>query len=86
MDPLKPLERSVLNAAPDGRPMVGILITEPLEHSVLDVALDSGIAKGDGGPMLGSDRKLTFSEIPYATRNVNLVLGAAVPLPADDVG
>ena len=34
--------------------------------------------------MLGSDRKLTFSEIPYTTRNVNPVLGAAVPLPANN--
>ena len=86
MSQLEPLKRSVLNTAPEGRPMEGILVTDPLEHSVLDVALDSGIAKGDGGPMLGSDRKLTFSEIPYATRNVDLVLGAAVPLPADNVG
>ena len=32
------------------------------------------------------DRKLTFSKIPYATRNDDLVLGVAVPLPADNVG
>ena len=44
--------------------MEGILIMDPLDHSVLYVALDSGIAKGDGGPMLGSDHKLSFSEIP----------------------
>ena len=86
MSQLEPLERSVLSTAPDGRPMEGILITEPLEHSVLDVALDNGIAKGNGEPMLSSDRKLTFLEIPYVTGNVDLVLGAAVPLPADDVG
>ena len=66
--------------------MEGILVLEPLEHSVLDMALDSGLAKGDGGLMLGSDHKLIFSEIPYTTRNDDLVLGAAVPLPADDVG
>ena len=50
------------------------------------MAPDSGLAKGDGGSMLGSDRKQAFSEIPYATRNDDLVLGEAVPLPADNVG
>ena len=82
---LEPLEHSVLNTAMDGRPVEGIPVLEPLEHSVLDMALDSGLVKGDGGPKLGSDRKLTFSEMPHASRNDDLVLGAAVPLPADNV-
>ena len=45
---------------------------EPLEYSVLDTALDGRLMKGDGGPKLGLDSKLTFSG------NDDLVLGAAV--------
>ena len=52
---------------------------EPLEHSVLDVSRHYGITKGNGEPMIGSDRGLTFSEIPDAMRNVDLGLGAAIP-------
>ena len=40
----------------------------------------------DGGPELGPDRKLTFSAMPHEMRNDDLVLGAAVPLPAENVG
>ena len=63
--------------------MEGIPVLEPLEHSVLDMALDSGLMKGDGGPKLGPDHKLTV--IPHATRDDDLVLGVAVPLPAENV-
>ena len=59
---------------------------EPLEHSVLNMALDNGLAQRSSEPMFGSDRGLTFTEIPDAMRNVDLGLGAAVPFPADDVG
>ena len=59
---------------------------ELLEHSVLDTALDGGIKKGDGGPMLGPDRGLTFLNIPDTMGNDDMVLGAAVPFPADNVG
>ena len=83
---LEPLEHSVLNAALNGRPMEGTPVLDSLEYSVLDMALDGGLTKGDGGPKLGLDRKLTFSEIPHATRNDDLVLGAPVPLPAENVG
>ena len=83
---LEPLEHSVLKAALDGRPMERIPVLEPLEHSVLDMVLDRGLMKGDGGPKLGPDRKLTFLEIPHVTRDDDLVLGAAVPLPAESVG
>ena len=58
----------------------------PVLDSVLDMALDGGLTKGDGGPKLDPDRKLTFSEIPHAPRNDDLVLGAPVPLPAENVG
>ena len=50
------------------------------------MALDGGLTKGYGGPKLGPDSKLTFSEIPHATRNDDLVLGAAVPLLAGKCG
>ena len=83
---LEPLEHSVLNAALKGRPMEGTPVLDSLEHSVLDMALDGGLMKGVGGPKLGPDRKLTFSEIPHAMRNDDLVLGAPVPLPAENVG
>ena len=83
---LEPLEHSVLNAALNDRPMVGTPVLDSLEHSVLDMALDGGLTKGDGGPKFGPDRKLTLSEIPHATRNDDLVLGAPVPLPAENVG
>ena len=83
---LEPLEHSVLNAALCDRHMEGTPVQEPLEHSVLDMALDSGLTKGDGGPKLGPERILTFSEISHATRNDDLVLGAAVPLLAENVG
>ena len=82
---LEPLEHSVLNVTLDGRPMMGIPVLEPLEHSVLDMALDSGLMKGDGEPKLGPDHKLTFADIPHSRRDDDLVLGAAVPLPADNV-
>ena len=83
---LELLEHSVLNAALNSRPMEGTPVLDSLEHSVLDMALDGGLTKGDGGPKLGPDRKLTFSEIPHATRNDDLALGASVPLPAENVG
>ena len=57
-----------------------------VEHSVLDMALDNGLAQGSGEPMFGSDCGLTFTEIPDAMKNVDLGLGAAVPFPVDDVG
>ena len=62
----------------------GTPVLDSLVHSVLDMALDGGLTKGDGGPKLGPDRKLAFSEIPHATRNDDLVLGAPVPLPAEN--
>ena len=86
MSQLEPLEHSVLHTALDGRPREGIPVLEPLEHSVLDMALDGGLTKGDGGPKLGPDSKLTLSELPHATMNDDLMLGAPVPLPADNVG
>ena len=49
------------------------------------MALDGGLTKGDGGPQLDPHSKLTFSEVPRATGNDDLVLGAAVPLPAEIV-
>ena len=82
---LEPLEHSVRNVALDDGPLHEMSQLEPLEHSVLDVCLDYGIAKGTGEQMLGSDSGLTFSEIPDAMRNVDLGLGAAVSLPADNV-
>ena len=48
------------------------------------MALDNGLAQGSGEPMFGSDRGLTFTEIPDTKRNVDLGLGAAVPFPAND--
>ena len=66
--------------------MEGISHLEPLEHSVLDMALDGGLTKGDGGLKFGPDLKLTLSEIPHATRTDDLMLGAPVPLPAENVG
>ena len=56
------------------------------DSRVLDVALDGGLAKGDGGLRFGPDRDITLSEIPHTTRNDDLVLGAPVPLPAENVG
>ena len=58
MSNLEPLEHSILDTL-DGRPREGIPVLEPLEHSVLD--MDGGLTKGDGGPKLGPDSKLTFS-------------------------
>ena len=86
MSHLEPLEHLVLNTTLDGQPREGIPVLEQSEHSVLDMALDGELTKGDGGPKLGPDSKLTFSEILRATRNDDLVLGAAVPLPAENVG
>ena len=87
---LDPLEHSGLgvtdNVDVDSRPLEELPHLEPLEHSVLITALDGGLARGDGGPRLGPDRKLTFSKIHRATRNDDLVLGSAVPLPAGNVG
>ena len=83
---LELLEHSNLEVALDGGPVDEMSHLEPLEHSVLNTALDSGLTKGDGGPKLGPDCKLTFSKLPHATRNDDLVLGAAVPLPAENVG
>ena len=83
---LEPLEHSVLEMALDSGLTEGISHLEPLEHSVLDMALDGGLTKGDGGLKFGPDRKLTLSEIPHATRNDDLMLGALVPLPAENVG
>ena len=50
------------------------------------MALGSGLTKGDGGLQFGADRDLTLSKIPHATRNDDLLLGAPVPLPAENVG
>ena len=58
---------------------------EPLEHSVLNVALDDGLAQESGGPAFGSDCGLPSTEIPDARRTVDLGLGATVPFPADGV-
>ena len=83
---LELFEHSVLNAALVARPMEGTPDGEPLEHMVLNMALDNGLAQGTGEPMFGSDRGLTFTEIPDARRNVDLGLEAAIPFPAVDVG
>ena len=64
----------------------GTPVLDSLEHSVLDLALDGGLTKGDGGPKFGPNLKLTFLEIPHPTRNDDLVLGLPVPLPAGNVG
>ena len=83
---LESLAHSILEVALDGGPVDEMSHLEPSEHSVLITALDGGLTKGDGGPSLGPDRKLTFSKIPRATRNDDLVLRAAVLLPARNVG
>ena len=80
------LEHSVLHTTLGGRTREGIPVLEPLEHSVLDMALDGGLTKGDGGPKLGPDSKLTFRKYPHATRNDDLMLGAPVPLTAENGG
>ena len=56
---------------------------EPLEHSVLNVALNDGLAQEGGGPAFSSDLGLTSTEIPGARRTVDLGLGATVPFPAN---
>ena len=83
---LETLEHSVLEMALDSGLTEGISHLELLEHSVLDMALDGGLTKGDGGLKFGPDRKLTLSEIPHAMRNDDLMLGAPVPLPAENAG
>ena len=83
---MEPLERSVLAMTLNDGPLDKMSDSELLEHSVLDMALDNGLAQGSGEPMFGSDCGLTFTEIPAAMRNVDLGLEAAVPFPADDVG
>ena len=59
---------------------------EPLEHSVLNEALDNSIAEVHGEPMFGSDSRQTFMKLPDAMRNVALRLGMAVSLLPGDVG
>ena len=81
---LEPLEQSVKNVTLDDGYVDDLSQLEPLEHLVLNMAQDNGLAQGRGEPMFGSDRGLTFTEIPDAMRNVDLGLGAAVPFPADD--
>ena len=61
--------------------MEGTPDREPLEHSVLNMAQDDGLAQESGEPMFGSDRGRTSTEIPDAMRTVDLGLGAAVPFP-----
>ena len=41
-DVLDPLEHSVLDTAPDGRPMAGFPVLGPIEHSVLKMTPDGG--------------------------------------------
>ena len=50
------------------------------------MALDRGLTTEVGGPQFGPDCKLTLSDSPRATRDVDLELGRLVPLPARDVG
>ena len=59
---------------------------EPLEHSVLNVDLDNSIAEVHDEPMFGSDSRRTFMKFTDAMREEALRLGAAVLLPAGDVG
>ena len=83
---MEPLEHSVRNIALDDEPVDELSQLEPLEHSVLNVALDNSTAEEYGKPMVGSDSRRTFMKFPDTMRNVDLGLGAAVPLPAGDVG
>ena len=71
---LEPLEHSVQNVILDDGSVDDLSQLEPLEHSVLNMALDNSLAQGSGEPMFGSDRGLTFTEIPDAMRNVDLGL------------
>ena len=41
-DVLEPLEHSVMDTAPDGRPMAGFPVLGPIEHSVLEITPDGG--------------------------------------------
>ena len=83
---LEPLEHSVLNAALNRRSNEGFTVLISLQCSVLDMTLDKGLLTKVGGPQFGPDRKLTLSDSPRATRDVDLELGRLVPLPAGDVG
>ena len=80
------LERSVLAMTLDDGPLDKMSDSEPLEHSVLHMALDNGLAQGSGELMCGSDCGLTFTDIPATMRNVDLGMGAAFPFLADEVG
>ena len=85
---LERLEHSVLNAALNHRPTEGSTVLNSLQCSVLDMALDRVLTTKVGGPQFGwlVDRKLSLSDSPRATRDVDLELGRLVPLPAGDVG
>ena len=83
---LELLEHSVLGMALDSGLTEGVSKLEPLEHSVLNVDLDNSIAEVHDEPMFGSDSRRTFMKFTDAMRKEALRLGAAVPLPAGDVG
>ena len=83
---LEPLEHSVLEMAMDSGLTEGISKLEPLEHLVLNVDLDNNIAEVHDEPMFGSDSGWSFMKFTDAMWKEALWLGAAVPLPAGDVG